>query len=142
MTTYSSSLLYLNEQGKRLFSKLRDKILELEGVYPEIQEKSQQITFKLARKDRKKGSRFCCIHPASVPHCLKKSRDRETSMVMHLNNRTKQLIDKEDFILQYTKPNNKSGSYAEISVSSEKEIDIAMELIRQCYELLRRDLSG
>jgi len=138
---YSNWLFDMNEKGKDLFEKLYNKIMGLDGVYPEPQEKSGHITFKLPRKDRDKGSRFCCIHPASVPHCLKEGRDRGTSMIMHLNNRANRLIDKGNLVLKYTKFDNKSGGYAEISICSEKEIDLAMELIKQCYEFLRRDIG-
>jgi predicted transport protein len=131
----------MNERGKDLFEKLYNKIMELNGVYPEPQEKSGHITFRLAREDRKKGSRFCCVHPASVPHSLKENRSRETSMTMHLNNRMIRLIDKDNFIIQYTKFDNKSSGYATINISNEAEIDIAMELIKQCHKLLRMELG-
>jgi len=131
----------MSERGKFLFEELYNKIMELEGTYPEPQEKSGHITFKLARKNRKKGSRFCCIHPASVPHDLRKNRAKETSMTMHLNNRAKKLDDPENFILKYTKFDNKSSGYALINVTDEKEINIAMMIVNQCYNFLKRDLE-
>ena len=37
----------MNDHGKDLFEKLYNKIMELDGVYPEPQEKSGHIAFKL-----------------------------------------------------------------------------------------------
>ena len=127
---YSSWLYDMSEHGKELFEQLYNKIMELEGAYPEPQEKSGHITFKLTRKNRKKGSRFCCIHPASVPHDLSKSRSRSTSMTMHLNNRSQRLEDKENMILKYTKIDNKNSGYSLINITDEKEVIGAMVLIK------------
>ena len=138
---YSSWLYDMSEHGKELFEQLYNKIIELEGTYPEPQEKSGHITFKLARKNRNKGSRFCCIHPASVPHVLRQYKAKETSMTMHVNNRAQKLDDPENFILKYTKLDNKNSGYVLINITNEKEIDIAMELVKQCYELLKRNLK-
>ena len=138
---YSSWLCSMSEHGKALFEELYNKIMALDGTYPEPQEKSGHITFKLTRKNRKKGSRFCCIHPASVPHDLRKYRAKETSMTMHLNNRTQKLDDPDNLILKYTKFDNKNSGYALINVTKEKEINMAMALVNQCYNFLKRDLE-
>ena len=138
---YSSWLYDMSEHGKELFEQLYNKIMGLDETYPEPQKKSGHITFKLGRKNRKKGSRFCCIHPASVPHDLKQYRARETSMTMHINNRAQKLDDPENFILKYTKLDIKNSGYALINVTNEKEIAIAMHLVKQCYDFLKRDLE-
>ena len=136
---YSHWLLNMSDHGKCLFKTLFEKILSLENAYPEPQEKSGHITFKIPNSIRKKDSRFCCIHPASVPHRLRKDRSKATSMTMHINNRSRKLEDDENMIIKYTKMNSKTGSYALINVSNEKEIDSAMKLVKQCYLFLKED---
>jgi len=137
--TYSHWLSKMNDQGKDLFKMLFERIMELEGAYPEPQEKSGHITFKIPNDLRKKNSRFCCIHPASVPRSLKKERSRSTSMTMHLDNRLRKLKDENGMIVKYTKMDVKTGSYALINISNKEEINSAMKLIKQCYRFLKED---
>lgn len=138
---YDQHLDGLSEHGKELFVKLHKSILRLdENIVLNLQNAGAgkpHFVYKL------KGctKRFTCIHPTHVPRDLRHDRDRSTSMTMHLNNRTKRLDDKYGLIFgPYTKPNNKSSGYATINIHTEEEIDQAMDLIKQCYALLQREI--